>query len=52
MTLQYMGTLEQSERDPLLRPSVEAIPAADATVTSPPHLDVHLPVSMLCVCRS
>ncbi|CAM9843317.1 unnamed protein product [Pylaiella littoralis] len=45
MTLQYLGTLEPSERDPLLRPTVEAIPAADSTVTSPRHLDVHLPDS-------
>lgn len=46
MTLQYMGTIKPSERDPALLPYVEAVPAADATVATPRHLDVHLPVSI------
>eukprot|EP00903_Cladosiphon_okamuranus_P006624 g6470.t1 len=45
MCLQYMGTIKPSERDPSLLPTVEAVPVADATVTSPRHLDVHLPDS-------
>ncbi|CAN0420806.1 unnamed protein product [Hapterophycus canaliculatus] len=45
MTLQYMGTIKPSERDPSLVPSVEPVPAADATVKTPRHLDVHLPDS-------
>lgn len=44
MCLQYMGTIKPSERDPSLLPTVEAVPVADATVTAPRHLDVHLPV--------
>ncbi len=44
MCLQYMGTIEPSERDPALLPQVEAVPIADASVTAPRHLDVHLPV--------
>ncbi|CAM9586417.1 unnamed protein product [Ectocarpus sp. 12 AP-2014] len=45
MTLLYLGTIKPSEREALLRPSVEAVPASDATVTTPRHLDVHLPDS-------
>lgn len=45
MTLQYMGTLKKTERDPALLPSVEPVPCADETVKAPRHLDVHLPVS-------
>lgn len=44
MCLQYMGTIKPSERDPSLLPTVESVPVADATVTAPRHLDVHLPV--------
>ena len=44
MCLQYMGTIKPSERDPSLLPTVEAVPVADAAVTAPRHLDVHLPV--------
>lgn len=44
MCLQYMGTIKPSERDPSLLPTVEAVPVADAAITAPRHLDVHLPV--------
>lgn len=45
MTLQYMGTLPRTERDPSLLPTVEAVPCADdVLVKAPRHLDVHLPV--------
>lgn len=45
MTLQYMGTLKPSERDPSLIPFVEPVPCADESVKTPRHLDVHLPDS-------
>lgn len=44
MTLQYMGTLKATERNPALLPFVEPVPCADESVKAPRHLDVHLPV--------